>query len=173
MKKTILSLAVALAMMAAGGMTLAHEYKAGDIEVLHPWTRATPPSAPTAGGFLQLRNDGDTADALIGAHSPVAERVEIHTMSVEGGVMRMRPVGEGGVPVNPGETVALAPGGIHIMFMGLKQQFKAGERVPLTLEFKNAGSLDVDLVTEQLGGSQHPGGMGNMKDMKHDMEHSN
>lgn len=93
-------------------------------------------------------------------------------MTTENGVMRMRPVGKEGVLVEPGETVALAPGGMHLMFMGLKGQLKPGDRVPLTLEFKNAGSLDVELVTEQLGGGQHPD-MEGMKDMKHDMEHSN
>lgn len=167
MRNRILSLATVLFVALAGGLVQAHEYKVGDIEVLHPWTRATPPNAETAGGYLKLRNDGQVADALIGGHSTIAERVEIHSMTTEDGVMRMRPVGKDGVVVKPGETVALAPGGIHIMFVGLKNPLKAGERVPLTLEFKNGGSLDVELATEELGSRGPEGGMPD-----HGMEHS-
>src|SRR5690606_26241998 len=100
----------ALALVLSAGTALAHDYMAGSMAVLHPWTRATPPNAETAGAYLTLRNDGDTEDALIGARSGIADKVEIHSMTVDGGVMRMRPVGEAGVAVQPGETVALAPG---------------------------------------------------------------
>jgi len=166
MKTLILSLAGAFLIATAGGSAHAHDYRAGDIEVLHPWTRATPPNAETAGGYLKLRNEGETADALIGGHSPVAERIEIHSMTTEDGVMRMRPVGGEGIAVKPGETVALAPGGVHIMFVGLKSPLKAGERVPLTLEFRNAGPVDVELVTEKLGSRGPEDGMSG-KAMEH------
>lgn len=150
MTRYILSVAMALGIALGGGLAAAHQYKAGEVEVLHPWTRATPPGAQTAGGYLKLRNTGTTADQLIGGRSPIADRVEMHSMTTEDGVMRMRPV-KGGVTVPPGETVALDPGGIHIMLIGIKSPLKPGERAPLTLEFRNAGTVDVELVIEELG----------------------
>lgn len=147
----------ALALVLSAGTALAHDYMAGSMAVLHPWTRATPPNAETAGAYLTLRNDGDMEDALIGARSGIADKVEIHSMTVDGGVMRMRPVGEAGVAVQPGETVALAPGGMHIMMVGLKHPLTEGEHVPLTLTFRSGASVTVELTTQALGGKPSGG----------------
>jgi copper(I)-binding protein len=158
MKKMIPPLA-ALALLLSAGMAQAHDYKAGAVAVLHPWTRATPPNAQTAGAYLKLRNDGGTEDALVDVRSAIADKVEIHSMSMDGDIMRMRPVGKAGVVVKPGETVALAPGGVHIMMVGLKHPLTEGDRVPMTLTFRSGATVTVDLMTQALGSGGSHGAM--------------
>lgn len=134
----------------------AHEYDAGPIHIEHPWTRATPPKAEIAGAYMRLENKGHAADRLLSAASPAADHAEIHRMDVKDGVMTMRPLAEG-LDVPPGETVALAPGGLHIMLVGLARPLKEGERVPLTLTFAKAGTVTVELAVDAMGakGADH------------------
>src|SRR4029077_776883 len=84
----------------------AHEYKAGSIEIKHPWARATPKGATVAGGYLKLINTGTAPDRLIGGSTAAAGKFEIHEMSVDGGVMKMRPL-PNGLEIKPGATVEL------------------------------------------------------------------
>jgi copper(I)-binding protein len=128
----------------------ARDYKLGALEIVEPWTRATPPSAPTAGGFLKLTNTGTTPDRLVGAKSAAAEQVQVHEMKMDGNIMRMREL-DHALEIPPGGSVTLAPGGLHLMMIGPKAPLKAGERVPLTLTFEKAGSIDVELVVEPMG----------------------
>lgn len=144
-----LSLAATLAILPAG-LAFAHSYTIGEIEIGHPWTRATPPSASVGGGYLTLTNEGDETDRIIGGSSPAAERVEIHFMEMEEGVMKMRKIDDG-VEIAPGETVEFAPGGYHLMLIGLKEPIAEGDRVPVTLEFENGGTVDVELAAEAMG----------------------
>jgi periplasmic copper chaperone A len=133
------------------GMTtpvLAHSYKIGAIEIGHPWSRAAPANI-TGAGFLTLTNTGSTPDRLIGARAEIARTVEIHNHTMDNGVMRMRPVD--GIDIAPGATVTLAPGGYHIMLIGLKQALVQGNRVPLTLIFEKAGEVQVELAVEAAG----------------------
>ena len=108
--------------------------KAGDLVISQAWTRATPGGAKVGGGYLTIENKGATADRLIGGATPAAARFEIHEMSMSDGVMKMHPVA-GGLTIAPGKTVKLAPGGYHLMMIDLKQPFKQGETVPVTLRF--------------------------------------
>lgn len=143
--------AIALAVGAAAfAPALAHDYSIGEIAIGHPWTRATPPGAPTAAGYLTLRNAGSTADRLAGGSSPAAARLEIHMMEVKDGVMTMRPV-EGGLEVPAGGSVELKPGGLHLMFISPSAPFKEGERVTATLEFEKAGKVEVEFVVAPIG----------------------
>lgn len=128
----------------------AQQYKLGTLEIGHPWTRATPPTAPSGGGYLTITNKGTTEDRLISVKSPAAGTVQVHEMKMEGNVMRMREI-EGGLAIPPGATVALAPGGFHLMMMGLKAPLKQGEKVPVTLVFEKAGSIDVELAVMAMG----------------------
>jgi len=130
----------------------AQDYRVGTLEIGHPWTRATPSTAPTAGGFLTVTNKGTTPDKLISAKSAAAETVQIHTMKMEGNVMRMREQ-DGGLEIAPGATVTLAPGHLHLMMMGLKGPLKQGEKVPVTLVFEKAGPIDVELAVMAMGAS--------------------
>lgn len=122
----------------------------GDIEVSGAFTRATLPKAPVGGGYLTITNRGDSDDRLVAASSPAAERVELHEMRMEGEVMKMAEREEG-VELPAGEVVALAPGGLHIMFIGLAAPFVEGESVPVTLQFEKAGAVDVDLQVGPVG----------------------
>ncbi|WP_118134674.1 copper chaperone PCu(A)C [Oceanicella sp. SM1341] len=108
------------------------------------WTRATPPGATTAGGFLTLTNSGETDDRLVGARTPDATRVEIHSMEMSDGVMRMRPL-EDGLPLPAGATTELAPGGNHIMMMDLAAPVIVGAPVPLTLMLESGAEIAVEL----------------------------
>jgi len=136
----------------------AHEFRAGDLLIDHPWTRAVAARAPTAAGYMTIRNGGGAADRLIGAESRQASRVELHEMSLADGIMRMRPV-SGGVALPPGQEVRFAPGGLHLMLVGPQGGFAQGARVPLTLVFERAGRVDVELAVEAAGarGTGHDG----------------
>ena len=145
------------ALLAASSASLAHDYTAGDLHLGHPWTRATPPGAPTAAGFLTIENPGDAADRLLGGSTEVADRVEIHEMSMANGVMTMRRLDEG-LSIPPGGAVALEPGGYHLMLIGLGAPLAPGDTVPLTLTFERAGEVAVELTVEAIGvGGAHDG----------------
>ena len=133
------------------GAALAHGYKLGALEIGHPWARATAPTAPAGGGFLKVTNTGTVPDRLISARSTAAKQVQIHEMKMDGNIMRMREL-EQGLEIPAGATVTLAPGGLHLMLMGLVAPFEKGARVPVTLVFEKAGSIDVELAVEAMGG---------------------
>ncbi|MGQ3675889.1 copper chaperone PCu(A)C [Xanthobacter sp. TB0139] len=118
------------------------ELKIGDLTLTAPWSRATPGGAKVAAGYMQITNHGKTADWLTGGTFSRSARVEIHEMAMKDGIMTMRPLKDG-LEIPPGKTVTLAPGGYHIMFMGLQNPLKEGENVAGTLDFKTAGKLDV------------------------------
>jgi hypothetical protein len=128
----------------------AHSVTIGALSLTDLWTRATPPSAPTAGGYLTIENTGAEGDRLIGIASSAAGRAEIHEMTTKDGTMIMRPA-PGGIEIPAGGTVALAPGGFHIMFMDLNEPFVEGGKVPVTLIFEKAGSIDTFLHVLAIG----------------------
>lgn len=140
------------------GMILAADYRLGALEIDRPWARATAPTAPAGGGFLTIVNKGATADRLVAARSPIARTSEIHEMKMEGNIMRMRELDKG-LEIPAGGTVTLAPGGFHVMLMGLKAPLQQGTKVPLTLVFEKAGNIDVELTVEGLGATQPGKGM--------------
>lgn len=120
------------------------EVKVGDIEVSGGYSRAMLPGQPVGGGFLKIKNEGKQADTLLSITSPVAGRVELHEMAMQGDVMKMRKL-EGGIAVPAGETVELKPGGLHMMFMDVKKPFVEGDEVPVTLTFEKAGAVDLKM----------------------------
>ncbi|GLS48752.1 hypothetical protein GCM10007885_15960 [Methylobacterium gnaphalii] len=130
--------------------------KAGDLAIETPWLRATPGGAKVAGGYVTITNVGAEPDRLLSASIPQSGRGEIHSMTMEGGVMKMAPV-EGGLAVPAGGSVALKPGGLHLMFLDLKQGLKAGESVQGTLVFERAGQVPVTFAVAPIG-AQGPGG---------------
>ncbi len=132
---------------------------AGDLSITGAWARAMLPGQPTGGGYLTITNKGESADRLVSAASTSAGKVEIHTMEVANNVMVMRPV-EGGLDIPPGATVELKPGGLHVMFMAVKEPFKPGASVALTLEFEKAGRVEVTLPVRTGSGTDEHGGHG-------------
>ncbi|WP_347266796.1 copper chaperone PCu(A)C [Paracoccus sp. (in: a-proteobacteria)] len=123
---------------AAGSVVL------GDLTLAGGFSRATPPAAPVAGGFLTISNAG-AADRLVSATSDIAGRTEIHEMAMQGEVMQMRQLADG-LEIPAGGTVELAPGGIHLMFMELKRPLAEGETVAVTLRFEHAGEVTLPLA---------------------------
>lgn len=120
-----------------------------DVNIENAWTRATPPGAKIAAGYMTIRNASGTADRLIAASSPAAAKVETHVTVEEGGISRMRPVKGYDIPANG--SFELKPSGAHLMLMNLKAPLKAGERVPLVLKFAHAGEVRTELEVRPLG----------------------
>ena len=127
--------------------TLAHAATKPAIKVENAWVRAAPVGATAGAAYMTLTNTGAAADRLVSGASTQATRVEVHEMSMDGGVMRMRPV-DGGLAIPAGGTVALKAGGYHIMLIGLKGPLSAGGKLALTLNFEKAGAMRLTLPVQ-------------------------
>jgi periplasmic copper chaperone A len=157
----------------AAAPALAEEIKAGDLVITQAWSRATPGGAKIGGGYLTIENKGSTADRLIGGSSDVADKVQVHEMAMNNGVMTMRPLDKG-LAIEPGRTVKLAPGGYHLMLLDLKSPLKQGDKVPVTLEFEKAGKVKLSFDVQGVGaqGPAAGGKGGGQMDMKKMPDHS-
>jgi copper(I)-binding protein len=145
----LLALVLALgALVLAGAATLA---TAGEnIVIKQAWSRATPKGAQVAGAYLTIENHGTAADRLISAATPAVAKVEIHEMTTLNGIMMMRPV-DGGLVIPPGAGVTFAPGGDHLMFIGLGAPLSEGEHIRVALMFEKAGMIDVTFDVGSIG----------------------
>jgi periplasmic copper chaperone A len=153
-RKTLLTIILA----AATALAHAHSFARGDMHIGHPYARATVPGQPSGAAYLSIENNGKAADKLIAVSTPIAKSAEIHTMSMEGNVMKMREVQD--IEVAPGAKIAMKPGdGYHIMLMGLKKALKKDDKFPLTLTFEKAGKVNVEVHVD-----------GDATDMEH-MDH--
>jgi copper(I)-binding protein len=121
-----------------------------DIVVKQAWSRATPKGAQVGAGYLTIENRGTVADRLISAATPAAAKIEIHEMTTLDGIMIMRAV-EGGLVIPPGASVTLAPGGSHLMFIGLVAPFSEGQHIDAALMFEQAGEIDVSFDVGGVG----------------------
>jgi len=117
----------------------AHDYKLGQLEIIHPWARASIGQAKAGVAYVTISNEGREPDRLIATATDVAKRAALHTNKMENGVMLMLPVEA--IELAPGEPVVLEPGGLHIMLMHLKHALKKGEKVDLTLRFADGTTL--------------------------------
>lgn len=130
----------------------------GTIELQDIWARAAPAASPNAAFYMQLRNTGSSADALIGAATDVCGTVELHEMAMAAdGVMAMRPVEGQRIPLPAGETVMLQVGGLHVMCLAKTSAFDPGMQIPLTLTFEQAGTVQVTATVREVTGET--GGM--------------
>jgi copper(I)-binding protein len=132
-------------------LAMAQNVKVGGIEIDHAYARAMVPGAKVGGGYLTLTNTGSADDKLVAIAADRAKSAEVHQMSVDGGLMKMRPV-HGGLVVPAGQTIELKPGGYHVMFMGVVQPFKQGETVKATLTFEKAGAIGVEFSVGNIAG---------------------
>lgn len=148
---------------------LAADYDAGPIHVAAPWARATARPGMTGGGFMTITNHGTAPDRLTAIACPDAKTTELHRTVSQNGVMKMLPVE--GLALPQGQTVTLAPGGYHVMMIGLDKALAMGSTIPCTLTFEHAGTLAVQLSVQGAGaqsaGTQSAGGMANMPGMGH------
>jgi copper(I)-binding protein len=150
MRRFLIPVSIALTV---AGAAIAQDYKAGPLTVTQPWSRATPKGATVAGGYLKITNTGTTPDRLVGGSTDAAKRFEIHEMSMDGGVMKMRALPKG-LEIAPGATVELKPGGYHVMFVDLAKPLAKGDKVKAQLTFEKAGKLDVEFTVEAIGASR-------------------
>ena len=135
----------------------AHEFKAGNIDIQHPYAYETAPTAMSAGGYLTLVNTGETPDRLLSVEAGF-DRVMLHQSSEKDGVATMTHVEAIDLPA--GSTVELAPGGYHVMFMGLGgDSLEDGEKIDATLVFEQAGRVEVQFNVEARGDTGGHGGM--------------
>jgi copper(I)-binding protein len=124
--------------------------QAMSIDISRPWARTGSGTERRAAGFMTLANKGTEADRLVGAQSPLAEKIEIHGIKVVGPDIAMRPLERGvGLPVDT--IITLKPRGYHLLLQGLKAPLAQGQRVPVTLTFEKAGNRQVELTVEAEG----------------------
>jgi copper(I)-binding protein len=157
----------ALAFAGFASWAHAEDFKVKDIVIVQPFAPPSIPGMTSGGAYLNLENQGKSADRLVSASSPRAKRVEIHTMSMDGGIMRMREIG--GIDLPPGAKVSMLPRhGYHLMLMDLTAPLKEGETLPLTLTFEKAGSVEVKARVQPAPAA--PGAMSGMGEPGHKMQ---
>ncbi len=144
-------LAVALAQLSRAPAHAA-DFDVSTIHITQPWARATPKGASSGAAYMTITNNGTAPDRVSCVSSDLSAHCQIHTMSMENGVMKMRPV-EGGLEIKPGETVMLKPGGVHVMLIDLKQALAPGKMVEATLQFEKAGTVKVEFPIAAIGAS--------------------
>jgi len=148
------SLVVAACLLIAGAAMA----QTAQVELKDAWARATPGKAENGAAYLTIVSPG--SDRIVSVSTPVAKKAELHMMTTEGGVMKMRPLA--GIDVAADRPVTLKPGGAHIMLTGLNQPLQAGQSFPLTLSFEKAGRREVTVAVEKPGArgpESHAGGM--------------
>ena len=155
--QSVLAGAVTIAIQFAPAGAQAADYDVGSIHVTQPWARATPKGASAGAAYLTVTNNGAAPDRLSCAGSDAAAACQIHTMSMDNGVMKMRPV-EGGIEIKPGETVTLKPGSDHLMLTSIKHALEAGKTVEATLQFEKAGTVKVEFAILAAPGAPAGGG---------------
>lgn len=153
------------------GAGAAHDgmVKAGDLVIGTPYLRATLPNAPVSAGYMVIRNTGGEPDRLVGASAGFAGMVQIHEMTMDGDVMKMREL-DGGLEIPAGGEVTLKPGGYHLMIMKLEEQLKEGETRQVTLQFEKAGTVTLELPVKKVkrGGHNHKHGHNHGHGHNHD-----
>ena len=135
--------AALLAGALVSNLAAAADYSLGDLAIHQPWARASIGQAQAGAAYVTVMNKGSLPDRLVAVEGEVANRVELHTHMMDGGVMKMRQVEA--IEVAPGEPAVLKPGGLHIMLMGLKAPLVKGESFPLTLVFERAGRVEIEV----------------------------
>jgi copper(I)-binding protein len=128
----------------------AADYDVGSIHISQPWSRATPKGAGAAAAYMTITNNGKAADRVNCVASDASAECQIHSMTMDNGVMQMRPV-EGGLEIKPGETVTLKPGSFHMMLLNLKHPLEQGNAVKATLKFDSAGTVEVEYPILAIG----------------------
>lgn len=147
MKREIFAVVALLSMF---GAATARQIEKDGLVIGHAWTRATPESANAGAGYLTITNKGKETDRLTGGTFRDADEVQVHEMKMDGDKMTMRQLKDG-LEIKPGDTVTLAPGGYHLMFIGLKKPITKGEDIKGSLSFAKAGNVDVDYKVEGVG----------------------
>jgi copper(I)-binding protein len=155
MKVVSILFAVSLSLTAAQAQESKSDYKLGSLQISQPWSRATPKGASVAGAYFKITNNGTVPDRLVGGSSPIAGRFEVHEMTMDNGIMKMRLLKDG-LEIKPGQSIELRPGSHHVMLLDLKKPVQKGDPVKGTLTFEKAGSIEVEYNVVGVG--ETPGG---------------
>ena len=138
-----------LALFATNTVSLAYAGEAADqVDVSGAYVRAVPPGQPNSAAFMALANQSDSDHALVAAESSVAEAVEMHSHTMEGGMMRMRRVER--IDLGAGETVIFQPGELHVMLIGLTRQLEPGQQVDLTLIYEDGSRTQMAAQVQKI-----------------------
>jgi periplasmic copper chaperone A len=152
-------LLAATVLFTSSSLLQAQEFNVKAMRISEPFARATVPQQQSAGAYLTLENRGQRADRLVAASTPVAKSVELHTMAIDGTVMRMREVDA--IEIKPSEKVVMKPGeGYHLMLLGLRGALKAGDVFPLSLLFEKSGAVEITVKVVDMrsaSGNAHRG----------------
>ena len=143
---TSLKMLLASALLLGSTAVAAHSFQAGDLDIAHPWARPLPTVATVGVAYFTVTNNGDADDVLLSAESPIADTVEIHTHIKEGELMKMRQLDDLTIPAHGKQK--LAPGGLHLMLMGLKEVPAVDTKFPVTLYFKKAGKVAIEVAVD-------------------------
>jgi len=139
-------LSVAGALLLGVGSVAAEDYTLKNLRINHPYARPTPPSARIGGVYFSIDNVGAEPDRLVRVATPVARAAEIHSMTMDGNVMRMRQIAALDIPAH--STATFKPGSYHVMLVDLKRPLAAGETIPLSLTFEKAGTIEIAALVE-------------------------
>jgi len=151
MRLKLLALGAGLMLFSAAALA-----QGGDVKITDAWARATPGGAQTAAAYVTV--ESAAGDRLTGASTPAAQKADIHEMTMDGNVMKMRQVD--GIDLPSGKPVTMKPGGYHIMLTGLAKPLQEGQTFPLTLDFAKAGKRQVTVSVEKVG-AMGPGAASN------------
>ena len=160
----IATVALIVATLISSGASAA-DYKIGSLEIVAPWSRATPKGVASAIGYMTIKNTGTAPDRLVGGLADFARGFQLHSMVMKGNVAKMRDLE--GVDIAPGQTIEFKPGGSHVMFVGLTRPLAEGEHVKGTLVFEHAGTVQIEYDVQGIGAQTAPQGMGHMDHMGH------
>jgi copper(I)-binding protein len=147
---TLLGASVGPSMGQARAQGRAPSYTVGSLLIETPWARATPAGATVGSAYAKITNRGTAPDRLIGGSLPGTAGVEVHEVRLANGVMKMRKL-ENGLEIAPGKSVELKPGGYHLMLIGLQQGLRMGQSIKGTLQFQNAGTVEVEFAIAPVG----------------------
>jgi copper(I)-binding protein len=142
-------LIVLAALLLPVGFAHAHEYKASELEIAHPWSQELPPNAPTVAAYFVIENPGKTDDRLLGVDSPISGEAQLHEHVMQGDLMKMQQVPNVVIPA--GGKVTFAPMAYHVMLLDLKDRslLSDGKRFPLILHFEKAGNVTVEVSVQK------------------------
>jgi periplasmic copper chaperone A len=138
------------------GHAAAADYHVGSLQITQPWARATPQGADSGAAYMTVTNTGTKPARLSCVSTDAAAKCQIHEMSMDNGVMKMRPV-EGGLEIKPGQSVTLKPGGYHVMLVNLKAPLQQGKTVEATLQVDGGSTVQVEFPVAAIG-APAPGG---------------
>ncbi len=160
----IKALALATLLVASPVLAQAHEVKVGDLTLKHPHVRASMGMSPTTAGYLVIENDSKSGERLVSATCTCAKMVMIHKTEIKNGMASMKALD--GLDIPAGGRAELAPGGTHLMVMGLKAPIKSGTMVNMTLTFAKAGRVTVPFMVMDKPGADK-GAMPSMEHHQH------